>query len=901
MRYHFALLSSSILLSLNSISQAEKVALLEIIPDLTKSIDFERKGEFHLGPTGLKGWINTGKNFMTTNARQILVTKISPGSPAEENLKVGDVIIGTGDKPFDRDARRALGDAINTAEREKNDGKLKIIYWRPKMDTTVRTGSISTAELNLPVMGSYSETSPWNCPKSERILTSSLNNLLERNDFGRFGASALALLATGEQKYIDIVHDYIHKQKWAKPDIKISVEQGGLVSWSCGYQNLLLTEYHLLTGDNYVLPAIREYAVKTAMGQSHGGTWGHGFAWKTINDGNLHGRLSGYGALNQSGLPCYLSLLLAKKCGIEHPEIDAAISRASRFFSEFIDNGSIGYGYHRPSLEVYSSGKNGLSGNGKNGIAAVAFQVEGHNQGQQFFSKLTASLYNTCEYGHSGNSYSYFWDPLGANCGGPKLVSSFLKELQWHYALTRLPDGRFANQPLGGHYGGEFLDPTAAQIMIATLPRRAIHLTGKGQNESIFIGAKEVKETIRSGRWRLTNTDKMTPDEIIAGLDDWSPAAREWAAKALAEKKGDFTSKLLELLQNGNPAARAGACTALGHCGERSTRAIPEISKALNDREDRVAIAAGYALARLGKTAEKALPDLMRALILCSENGSLHPRQQALGYAFGHVRARTAPLYFNGLLAQAADDGNPLDGLDRPLLYSAVSKLLLDPSGRVRGCGAFAFQYFNREDASNMAQEIYDAIKIPSMSYMMFEDSPRVYALDLMARFHLKEGIPLALETFGLKRWGAYARFPARFKTLQAYAGSAQPSLPQLYEMRQNWKSGEHRENLEKTIKIIETDKEPIPLISLHNLVDERLIRDLANHQKDENQVDLCRAFMKKHPRDFYYQAACLRYLSTQLGEDASTEVQQALASPNEILRKTAISLEANLSKRNKK
>ncbi|MFT6499791.1 MAG: hypothetical protein ACJAT6_001928, partial [Akkermansiaceae bacterium] len=623
MRYHFALLSSSILLSLNSISQAEKVALLEIIPDLTKSIDFERKGEFHLGPTGLKGWINTGKNFMTTNARQILVTKISPGSPAEENLKVGDVIIGTGDKPFDRDARRALGDAINTAEREKNDGKLKIIYWRPKMDTTVRTGSISTAELNLPVMGSYSETSPWNCPKSERILTSSLNNLLERNDFGRFGASALALLATGEQKYIDIVRDYIHKQKWAKPDIKISVEQGGLVSWSCGYQNLLLTEYHLLTGDNYVLPAIREYAVKTAMGQSHGGTWGHGFAWKTINDGNLHGRLSGYGALNQSGLPCYLSLLLAKKCGIEHPEIDAAISRASRFFSEFIDNGSIGYGYHRPSLEVYSSGKNGLSGNGKNGIAAVAFQVEGHNQGQQFFSKLTASLYNTCEYGHSGNSYSYFWDPLGANCGGPKLVSSFLKELQWHYALTRLPDGRFANQPLGGHYGGEFLDPTAAQIMIATLPRRAIHLTGKGQNESIFIGAKEVKETIRSGRWRLTNTDKMTPDEIIAGLDDWSPAAREWAAKALAEKKGDFTSKLLELLQNGNPAARAGACTALGHCGERSTRAIPEISKALNDREDRVAIAAGYALARLGKTAEKALPDLMRALILCSENGSL--------------------------------------------------------------------------------------------------------------------------------------------------------------------------------------------------------------------------------------------------------------------------------------
>ncbi len=31
--------------------------------------------------------------------------------------------------------------------------------------------------------------------------------------------------------------------------------------------------------DDYVLPAIREYALKTAMGQSSGGTWGHGFAW----------------------------------------------------------------------------------------------------------------------------------------------------------------------------------------------------------------------------------------------------------------------------------------------------------------------------------------------------------------------------------------------------------------------------------------------------------------------------------------------------------------------------------------------------------------------------------------------------------------------------------------------
>jgi len=75
------------------------------VPDLRKTIDFERKGEFNLGPTGALGWIFTGRNFMTDRARQILVTKVEPGSPAEGVLKPGDVILGTYGKPFDEDAR----------------------------------------------------------------------------------------------------------------------------------------------------------------------------------------------------------------------------------------------------------------------------------------------------------------------------------------------------------------------------------------------------------------------------------------------------------------------------------------------------------------------------------------------------------------------------------------------------------------------------------------------------------------------------------------------------------------------------------------------------------------------------------------------------------------------------
>ena len=56
------------------------------------------------------------------------------------------------------------------------------------------------------------------------------------------------------------------------------------------------------------------------------GTWGHGMAWPDRNEGREHGRLSGYGALNQCGLICHLSLVLAEKCGVKDAEVRGAIA-----------------------------------------------------------------------------------------------------------------------------------------------------------------------------------------------------------------------------------------------------------------------------------------------------------------------------------------------------------------------------------------------------------------------------------------------------------------------------------------------------------------------------------------------------------------------------------------------
>ena len=65
------------------------------IPDFTKggTIPAGAKHDWNLGPTGLRGWMFCDK-LVTADARQIAITKVEKGSPAEGAFLVGDVILG---------------------------------------------------------------------------------------------------------------------------------------------------------------------------------------------------------------------------------------------------------------------------------------------------------------------------------------------------------------------------------------------------------------------------------------------------------------------------------------------------------------------------------------------------------------------------------------------------------------------------------------------------------------------------------------------------------------------------------------------------------------------------------------------------------------------------------------
>ena len=211
------------------------------IPDFTKGGQKDDTHDWNLGPTGARGWM-WGMRLRTDFARQILITKVDPGSPAEGVLQVGDVILGIDGKQFDSDARMAFGNAITEAEKEINQGHLNLIRWRK--------GQTENVTLKLKVMGTYAPLAPMKCPKSRKILENACS-YITRHGIGRGitgHVNALGLLASGDKRYLPMVREYAHR---------IKVEDAyAMSSWNMGYMNIFLAEYYLLTGDKTVLPKL---------------------------------------------------------------------------------------------------------------------------------------------------------------------------------------------------------------------------------------------------------------------------------------------------------------------------------------------------------------------------------------------------------------------------------------------------------------------------------------------------------------------------------------------------------------------------------------------------------------------------------------------------------------------
>ena len=363
-----------------------------------------------IGPSGAIGSIV---------GREIIVREVAPGSPADGLLREGDVILSADGHELGDDPRVGFGYAVGDVQ--ERDGKLKMDVYRD--------GKFMQVVVSLPVLGPTPANWPLEGGEKSRVVHRQFCDYIARNqarenipaEMRPFpSSSGLILLAHPDPKYLEAARRlaYIYVRNPSK--------MAGMGSWDCGYTAIYLAEYFMVTGDRAVLPELERLCREIARGQAPCGSWSHG-AWTRGAETYAIG-----GIVNQCGLACWTGLIMAGNAGV--PVDETAMRKAAAFFGQYADRGSIPYGDHEPWM--------GPIGNGKNGFAAVAFDLLGEHAKSRQFARYVTDWYSDWEGGHTGDYFAYVWTVLGG-LRTPEVkdcVAQVRKHI-WFYDMDRSWDG----------------------------------------------------------------------------------------------------------------------------------------------------------------------------------------------------------------------------------------------------------------------------------------------------------------------------------------------------------------------------------------------------------------------------------------------------------------------------
>jgi hypothetical protein len=727
-------------------------------PDFLKGhpIPADATHDWNLGATGCRGWMYSSKRS-TAEARQIKITKVAKGSPADGILHVGDVILGVAGKPFAYDPRTEFGKALTIAESDTGGGRLALTRWRG--------GKTEEVTVKLQVLGSYSATAPYACPKSQRILDQGCEALAKRvaepsykeNPIVR-SLNALALLASGNPKYLPLLKK---EAEWAS-----EYSTDAMATWYYGYVIMLLSEYEMATGDQSFTPGLRRLAMEAADGQSIVGSWGHRFA-------GPDGRLVGYGMMNAPGVPLTISLVMARAAGVDDPKIAEAVARSARLLRFYAGKGCVPYGDHSPWMNTHDD-------NGKNGMAAVLFNLLDEPERAEYFSRMCVASHGAeRDEGHTGNFCNILWSMPGVAQSGPQASGAWIKEFgAWYYDLARQWDGGFIHQGppemKGDSYKG--WDCSGAYLLAYAMPLKKIWLTGKRPGKVTQVDAATAQQLILDGRgWSHKDPDsaydKLSGDQLFESLGSWSPIVRERAAAALA-RRGDAPVQALEkLLDSPRLETRLGACQALAQLKEKAAPAVPALRKTLRAEDLWLRINAADALAAIGGAALPALPDLLGMLAKGpTKEDPRNMQQRYLTFALFNKRG--------GLI------GRSLEGVDRDLLYQAVCAGLQNEDGRARGSFVTVYDNLTEDEIKPLLPAILRAVVEPAPSGIMFADGIRMAGLHVLVKHRVPEGIKACVGWLrNQNHWHSADRTAEIMNILLEYGAPAKSAIPELKQI----------------------------------------------------------------------------------------------------------------------
>ncbi|MDG2124765.1 MAG: DUF6288 domain-containing protein [Verrucomicrobiales bacterium] len=724
------------------------------MPDFTNgdAIPAGAAHDWNLGATGARGWMFSDK-MVTSDARQIRITKVHPDSPADRVLEVGDVILGVAGTPFEQDPRTEFGRALTMSE-AGGKGRLPLIRWRD--------GRKENVFLKMPVLGGYSPTAPYRCAKSERILELGCERIAEniKNSIGKpnpitRSLNALALLASGNRDYLPLVKK---EAQWAA-----GYSTDGFKTWYYGYVITLLAEYTMATGDDSVVAGMQRLALEAAEGQSTVGSWGHRFAGDD-------GRLVGYGMMNSPGIPLTISLVLAQKAGVDDPAVAQAIDRSAKLLRFYAGKGAVPYGDHHPWIQTHED-------NGKCGMAAVLFNLLGERDTATFFTRMALASHGAeRDTGHTGNFFNILWSLPAVAQSGPHATGAWMDEFGARYFdLARRHDSSFAHlgppQTKDDSYAK--WDTTGAFMLAYALPLKKLYLTGRAENVVPQLDRPAADRIVADGHgWsnkdRNSTYDALTTDDLIGRLRSWSPVVRERAAEALGRRKDNVTPQLVSMLEEPGLYPRYGACQAIKHQRGRAAEAVGSLRQNLGTNDLWLRVLAADALAGIGDPARVAIPDMLARLATSDpENDPRNMQQRYFAFALFNSRG--------GLL------GRSLDGVDHEMLFTAVRAGLQNQDGRARSAFSSVYKNLTFAQLEPLLPSIHRAIAQPSPSGIMFADGIRTAGLELFTTHHVSEGIELlAKYARKQKKHGSEKRIVTVMKMLESYGTHASRVIPHL-------------------------------------------------------------------------------------------------------------------------
>ena len=753
---------------------------------------------YNLGATGLRGWIyidsnNAGQQgLITAPSRQILVTVAE--APGDAVLAVDDLILGamaanSGTVPvFTSDCRKALGVAIGNAEKT-GAGTLRVKRWRAGV----------TTDVNIPmtIMGDYTATAPYSCPKSAAILANARTKFVSQllatpnflnNSYGGAirGLALLASVAPGDANYAAV---QTRLQTYARSLTPVNLALNGCDTWNWSYIGIFLSEYYLRSvadgvPDASVLAGLNKYTVALARGQSKYGTFGHGGAAQQA-DGSLHGSISWYGPVNAASIPANIAIVMGKKVlvasgGAVDPEIDPAIERGSNFLAYYVNKGPIPYGEHEPFADAHAS-------NGKDPMCAVLFGLQASRPVEtEYFSRMSVAGCTGREYGHTGQGLSYLWGAIGANMGGQTAIAKYMENFRWHSDLVRRTDGSFTYEGQEQYGGGATADgsylgatgyndvsPTASYLLSYAVSLQRLYITGRNAIPTNNLSEAKVTNAISAATFKQDVVSYTVP-QLMTAMSEYDPVVRLYVAAELAARTLTTTevNTLVAHITNGTMSTdanvRMSACQTLGI--RKTSAALPALSQRLSDSDLWVRGQAAKALKNFGGAANPQLAPMLTAFTANATDPNVIVWSDPIQISNGYL----ADTLFNNLSGYTI-------AAAKSLLYPAVQAGLKQPDGFARGyLGGFIENRLTFADVQAVAPGIIQAAAERSPANQMGADDIRDAALKTLAKYKIEEGIPLCLQ-MKEQTWHSDDWVP--FDILQnTYRGAAKDALPTLYK-----------------------------------------------------------------------------------------------------------------------